>query len=113
MPTLPTKSFISAQYFLYFGVMGVFLPYFNLYCHHLGFSGSQIGILSSARSVSVLHELMKYADLEPARFVVAGYADTRPVASNDNSYDRAKNRRVDISIIRGEDYQESVHSFFV
>ena len=65
--------------------------------------------LSSARSVSVLHELMEYEGLDPARFVVAGYADTKPVASNDNSFDRARNRRVDISIIRGEDFQESVY----
>ena len=65
--------------------------------------------LSSARSVSVLHELMEYEGLDPTRFVVAGYADTKPVASNDNSFDRARNRRVDISIIRGEDFQESVY----
>ena len=48
--TNPTV-FISVQYSLYFGVMGVFLPYFNLYCHHLGFTGGQIGAISSARSV--------------------------------------------------------------
>lgn len=65
--------------------------------------------LSSARSVSVLHELLAYGGLDAERFVVAGYADTRPLASNDNSVDRAKNRRVDISIIRGEDYQETAY----
>ncbi len=62
--------------------------------------------LSSARAVSVLHELMAIGGLDPKRFVVTGYADTRPVASNDNSRDRAKNRRVDISIVRGDDYME-------
>ena len=36
---------IGSQYFLYFGVLGIFLPFFNLYCYHLGFSGLQIGIL--------------------------------------------------------------------
>lgn len=65
--------------------------------------------LASARSVSVLHELLEYEGLDPARFVVAGYGDTRPVASNDSSSDRAKNRRVDIAIIRGEDYQETAY----
>lgn len=59
--------------------------------------------LSSARAVSVLHELIAHRGLDPERFVVAGYADTRPIASNDSSYDRARNRRVDISIVRGED----------
>jgi PPP family 3-phenylpropionic acid transporter len=45
------RTIISIQYALYFGTLGVFLPYFNLYCHHLGFSGVQIGALSSLRSV--------------------------------------------------------------
>ena len=45
------RKIISIQYALYFGTLGVFLPYFNLYCHHLGFSGVQIGALSSLRSV--------------------------------------------------------------
>jgi PPP family 3-phenylpropionic acid transporter len=45
------KLVIGSQYFLYFGVLGVFLPFFNLYCYHLGFSGLQIGILSAVRSV--------------------------------------------------------------
>lgn len=42
---------IRIQYFLYFGVLGIYLPYFNLYCYHLGFSGAQIGGLSAVRSV--------------------------------------------------------------
>ena len=62
--------------------------------------------LSSARAVSVLHELVDIEGLDPARFVVTGYADTRPVASNDSSFDRSQNRRVDISIVRGDDYNQ-------
>ncbi|MCP4693374.1 MAG: MFS transporter [Desulfobacterales bacterium] len=42
--------FNAAQYFLYFGVMGVSLPFFNLYCYHIGFSGMEIGVLSGLRS---------------------------------------------------------------
>ena len=42
---------IRFQYFFYFAVLGIFLPYFNLYCYHLGFSGSQIGALSAVRSL--------------------------------------------------------------
>ena len=42
---------IRSQYFLYFGVFGIYLPYFNLYCYHLGFSGTQIGTLSAFRSL--------------------------------------------------------------
>ncbi len=45
---------IGVQYFLYFGVMGIFLPYFNLYCHHIGFSGFQIGVLAALKSLMMV-----------------------------------------------------------
>ena len=48
------KNIIRTQYFLHFGVMGVFLPYFNLYCFHLHFSGFQIGVLSAAKTVTMI-----------------------------------------------------------
>ncbi|MFZ5569435.1 MAG: MFS transporter [Thermodesulfobacteriota bacterium] len=46
--------FLGGQYSLYFGVLGIFLPYFNLYCHHLRFSGFEIGILSAIRTVATV-----------------------------------------------------------
>ena len=52
--TRSLKFIISSQYFLYFGVLGIFLPYFNLYCYNLGFSGLQIGFLSGLRSVAMV-----------------------------------------------------------
>jgi MFS transporter, PPP family, 3-phenylpropionic acid transporter len=48
------KYIIASQYFLYFGVFGIFLPYFNLYCYHIGFSGFEIGALSALRSVTLV-----------------------------------------------------------
>jgi PPP family 3-phenylpropionic acid transporter len=57
MDNYPKNSFkwvIGSQYFLYFGVMGIFLPYFNLYCYHIDFSGFQIGVLSAVRSVALI-----------------------------------------------------------
>ena len=45
---------VKSQYFLYFGVLGIFLPYFNLYCYHLGFSGLQIGLLAALRSMTLV-----------------------------------------------------------
>lgn len=45
------KLMIRAQYFLYFGVMGIYLPYFNLYLYHIKLTAFQIGVLSSLRSV--------------------------------------------------------------
>jgi len=49
-----SKTAIASQYFLYFGVMGLYLPYFNLYCYHLGLSGFHIGVLSGLRSVTMV-----------------------------------------------------------
>jgi PPP family 3-phenylpropionic acid transporter len=48
------RATIACQYFLYFGVMGIYLPYFNLYCYHLGFSGFDIGVLSALRSIALV-----------------------------------------------------------
>ena len=57
--------------------------------------------LSTSRAVSVAHELLAGPAIDPVRVMVAGHADTRPLTSNDNFADRARNRRVEISIVRG------------
>lgn len=57
--------------------------------------------LSTSRAVSVAHELLRYAELDESRFLVVGHADTRPQAPNDSPENRARNRRVDISITHG------------
>jgi len=49
--------------------------------------------LSAGRAASVVH-LFTDAGLEPQRLVAIGYAQYRPVADNDDSEGRAKNRRV-------------------
>ena len=48
------RAALACQYFLYFGVMGIYLPYFNLYCYHLGFTGFDIGLLSALRSAALV-----------------------------------------------------------
>lgn len=48
------RLILASQYFLYFGVMGMHLPFFNLYCYELGFNGWQIGTLSAARSIVLI-----------------------------------------------------------
>ncbi len=53
-PIISDRLIISSQYFLYFGLLGIYLPYFNLYCFHIEFSGIQIGVLSAIRSVAVI-----------------------------------------------------------
>ena len=59
--------------------------------------------LSTSRAVSVAHELLKPLTLDASHIMVTGHADTRPRAPNDTVENRAKNRRVDISIVRGGD----------
>ena len=54
--------------------------------------------LSTARAVNVLHNLTDFGAQE-SRFSVAGYADTRPIFSNDTAEGRAYNRRVDVIIL--------------
>jgi PPP family 3-phenylpropionic acid transporter len=46
-----SQYILSGQYFLHFAVMGGILPYFNLYCYHLGLTGFQIGTVSALRSI--------------------------------------------------------------
>lgn len=62
--------------------------------------------LSTSRAVSVAHELLLASDISPDHVMVTGHADTRPRAANDSVENRAKNRRVDISIVRGQDLDE-------
>ena len=59
--------------------------------------------LSTSRAVSVAHELLAVANLDEDHVIVTGHADTRPRAPNDSAENRAKNRRVDISIVRGKE----------
>ncbi|MBU0935316.1 MAG: flagellar motor protein MotB [Spirochaetes bacterium] len=54
--------------------------------------------LSAARSINTLHYLSDFGVPE-ARFQVAGFSDTVPLASNDTVEGRAYNRRVDIIVL--------------
>ena len=62
--------------------------------------------LSTSRAVSVAHAVLAKSEIDPARVQVTGHADTQPRAPNDNAEDRAKNRRVDISIVRGAELDQ-------
>jgi len=54
--------------------------------------------LSSHRALSVAHELLRDGSISDNRFMVIGYADTKPFGVNRSEEDRAKNRRVEIVI---------------
>ena len=59
--------------------------------------------LSSLRALSVAHALVEQTGIASERFQVVGYADSRPVATNDTAQGRAQNRRVEIVIRQGVD----------
>ncbi|TCK17354.1 chemotaxis protein MotB [Thiogranum longum] len=59
--------------------------------------------LSSARAVSVAHEMMLATDIPSSRFLIQGFADTKPMVPNTTPANRAKNRRVEIILQQGED----------
>ena len=54
--------------------------------------------LSTARAVSVVHELLNNPAIERNRVVVEGHADATPLVPNDSPRHRAQNRRVEIHI---------------
>ncbi|MNO86407.1 Chemotaxis protein LafU [compost metagenome] len=56
--------------------------------------------LSGARALSVLRFFIDKEKLDPDGFQYAGYADTRPAADNSTEVGRAKNRRVEITVLR-------------
>ncbi|MCQ6563595.1 OmpA/MotB family protein [Paenibacillus mendelii] len=56
--------------------------------------------LSAGRSLSVLRYFVDGAKIDPTKFEIAGYGDTRPVAPNTTEANRQKNRRVEITVMR-------------
>jgi len=55
--------------------------------------------LSTARATSVLRELIERHGIAPPRLSAAGYADERPVATNDTPEGRSANRRVELVVL--------------
>lgn len=56
--------------------------------------------LSTSRATSVVHELLHNGGIPPERFVLEGYADTQPLVPNDTRDNRARNRRVEIVVLK-------------
>jgi type VI secretion system protein ImpK len=57
--------------------------------------------LSNARAQAVMAQLT--AQVEPARMSAQGKADAQPIAANDTPANRARNRRVEIVLVTGEE----------
>jgi chemotaxis protein MotB len=56
--------------------------------------------LSVARALSTAYFLINDKKLNPEKVTVVGYAEYKPIADNSSADGRAKNRRVDIVIIK-------------
>lgn len=55
--------------------------------------------LSTARSLSFMKELFRNTNVNQKRFSSTGFGEFKPIAENDTPEGRAKNRRVEVSII--------------
>ena len=65
--------------------------------------------LSLARAGSVLAYLMtKYPGIDSTRFTVKGYGKSKPVVPNTSVENRAKNRRVEFTVLNKEVLQKEV-----
>ena len=57
--------------------------------------------LSASRAVTVADILMQDDDINPRRFEVSGFADTKPLVDNNSAENRERNRRVEIVVRQG------------
>lgn len=57
--------------------------------------------LSASRAASVVHYLIREADVDPERMEIRAMSDNEPIVPNDSWENRAQNRRVDISVLHG------------
>ncbi|WIF94644.1 flagellar motor protein MotB [Caminicella sporogenes] len=58
--------------------------------------------LSSIRAANVVRFFIEETNMKPERFSISGYSKYHPVAPNDTPENKAKNRRVDIVILRSD-----------
>ena len=56
--------------------------------------------LSVARALNTAYYLISEQNLSPEKITIVGYSEYKPIADNDTPEGRAKNRRVDIVIIK-------------
>jgi chemotaxis protein MotB len=56
--------------------------------------------LSAKRAVNFMKILLNNSKIDPASYSSVGFGEYRPIASNDTTEGRAKNRRVEVSILR-------------
>jgi chemotaxis protein MotB len=58
--------------------------------------------LSAKRAATVVHFFIQRGDIDPERMEIRAHSDNQPLVPNDSWENRAKNRRVEISVLHGE-----------
>lgn len=66
--------------------------------------------LSASRASSVVHNFIRYGNVDPERMEIRAFSDNEPLVPNDSWENRAKNRRVEISVLHGNKYAIDVPS---
>ena len=61
--------------------------------------------LSTARATTIVRFLLAYYDFSPDRLSATGYAEFRPIESNDTTEGRLQNRRVDFVILSNKEME--------
>lgn len=56
--------------------------------------------LSVMRAISFMDIMLENKELHPDRFRASGFSEYRPIAPNDSKENKAKNRRVEVAILR-------------
>ncbi len=58
----------------------------------------------------MVHEFLKTGQIPANRFVLEGYAETQPLMPNDTAENRARNRRVEIIVLKSSFKEELTRS---
>lgn len=59
--------------------------------------------LSTARAVRIVKYLIQEGNIAPGRLSAVGYGELRPLVQNDTPEHRARNRRVEIVLVKSEE----------
>ncbi|MBI3359446.1 MAG: OmpA family protein [Nitrospirae bacterium] len=63
--------------------------------------------LSTSRATAIMRHFVERNGLPPQKFTLAGYSEYHPIDTNDTPEGRAKNRRIDILVVKSDEKKPS------
>jgi chemotaxis protein MotB len=66
--------------------------------------------LSAKRAATVVHFFIQQGEIDPERMEIRAHSDNQPLAPNDSWDNRARNRRVEISVLHGNTQSVNMES---